>query len=237
MRYVVASMVFLVTSLFGIIANLYVFKLKNECMENKEADIFLKNIDTATTLIDNIRKISCKQWVGMVVVAVFMSYVALQLYGVGMPWVDLLRYISVASVLYSLAVIDWKTYKIPNVFVFGLFGFGSVLLVIEILLCQENMLFLAIEKLSGLFICVVLFYFLSRITKDGIGMGDVKIIAIIGWMMGFSFTILMVMFSLLICSLVACFLLVVKKKNKNDKIPFGPFLFLGYIGLLILIII
>lgn len=237
MSYVVASMVFLTICIIGIIANLYVFDMKNKCMENDEAEIPLKDMNTATTLIDNIKKISCKQWIGMIVVAVLMTVVSYKLLNSGMLLVELLRYLSVASILYAIAIIDWKTYKIPNIFVFGLFGVGLVLLIVEILVSADNMLLLLIEKFTGLIICVVLFYLLSRLTKDGIGMGDVKIIATIGWIQGFSMTILAVMFSLFICSVVASFLLIMKKKDKSDKIPFGPFLFLGYISLLMLMII
>lgn len=237
MRYVVAGIVLLITCLFGIIANLYVSKINNEVTENADAVLLLKGKYTATTLIDNLKKIELKQWLCLSAVALFMMYTAFKLCSLGMPILEQIGYISVAIVLYAIGIIDWKIYKIPNIFVFGLFGIGCVLLIIEMFLYRDNMLFLAIERLSGLFICVVLFFVLSRITKDGIGMGDVKIIAVMGWMLGLSFTILAVMFSLIICSIVASFLLISKKKNKNDKIPFGPFLFLGYIGLLTFIII
>lgn len=234
MRYVVASIVLLITCLSGIVANLYIFKMNRECAGDKST--LIKNY-TATTLIDNIKRIDRKQWGSIIIVSLFLMYVSFSLYCMEMPILDMLEHISVAIVLYIIAIIDSKTYKIPNVFVFGLLGIGFLLFVTEILLYQDRILYLIIQKISGLFICVVLFYVLSRITKDGIGMGDVKVIAVMGWMIGLSLSFVAVMFSLLICSIVAVGLLISKKKNKSDKIPFGPFLFLGYIVLLMIMII
>lgn len=234
MRYVVASMVLLITCLSGIIANLYVFKMNRECADDEST---LTKKYTATTLIDKFKMIKWKQWGSIIIASLFLMYVSFALYCMEMPILDMLEYISVAIVLFIISIIDNRTYKIPNVFVFGLLGVGVLLFITEILLYQDRMLYLIIQKFSGLFICVVLFYVLSRITKDGIGMGDVKVIAVMGWMIGLSLTFMAVMFSLLICSIVAAGLLISKKKNKSDKIPFGPFLFLGYMVLLTIMII
>ena len=82
--------------------------------------------------------------------------------------------------------------------------------------------------------CIVLFYALARLTKDGIGMGDVKIIAAMAWILGLFDTLIVVLFALLICAGVSVVLLARKKKDKSDAVPFGPFLFLGYILMLLL---
>lgn len=227
MRYVVAGIVLIVTVLFGIIANFYVLNENDESTKSKLI---------ATTLIDNLKKISIIQWIIITIVSLCVTYIAFRFGGTEMSISEQIGYLSVAIVLFSIMIIDWKTYKIPNMFVFGLFVTGLLLLISEIMMQQDMILLLVIKRFAGLVLCVVMFYVLSRLTKDGIGMGDVKIIAVMGWMLGFSLTILSVMFSLIICSIVACFLLVSKKKDKNDKIPFGPFLFLGYISLLLFII-
>lgn len=233
MRYVVAGIVLLVTFLFGISAYFYV---ANVGVENEKDTSWFDRKHVATTLIDNLKKINGKQWCLLVVAAACMTFLSYRLMISGMPVSEAIGYIATAIVLFAIMIVDWKTYKIPNLFVLALFGIGLGLLLCEFIFYKDEFLFLAIQRIAGLVICVVLFYALSRFTKDGIGMGDVKLIAVMGWMLGFSLTILAVMFSLIICSIVACFLLVLKKKDKNDKIPFGPFLFLGYISILLLII-
>ena len=89
-------------------------------------------------------------------------------------------------------------------------------------------------SVAGFICCVVLFYVLSRLTKEGIGMGDVKLISVVGLLLGLSSTLMSVLFSLILCTLASIVLLFGKKKSRNDRIAFGPFMFFGYILMFIL---
>lgn len=176
-----------------------------------------------------------KQWVLVLISSLLCAISAYQLYNAGMSVIDLCKYLAVALFLLSVMIIDWKTHLIPNKLILALLGVGTVLLAIEFILYHSTALQTLLLSAAGLLLCLVLFYILSRLTKDGMSMGDVKLIAAMGWVLGISTTLFAVSFAMLICTIVAIFLLLSKKKNKTDRVPFGPFMFFGYITLLILI--
>lgn len=176
-----------------------------------------------------------KQWALVFISSLLCAISAYQLYNTGMSVIDLYKHSAVALFLLSAMITDWKTRLIPNKLVLALLGVGAVLLAIEFILYHNTALQTLLLSAAGLLFCLVLFYILSRLTKDGISMGDVKLIAAMGWVLGISTTLFAVFFAMLICAIAAIFLLLSKKKNKNDRVPFGPFMFFGYITLLILI--
>lgn len=141
------------------------------------------------------------------------------------------RYVSVALMLIFSTVIDYKTHKIPNWLVLSFFIEGTVLLVVEIILNSDDFLAVIVRCAAGLLFCLVLFYILSRLTKDGIGMGDIKLISVIGWIIGLSSALISILFSLICCSVVTAFLLATKRKKKTDSIPFSPFILAGYLAM------
>lgn len=81
--------------------------------------------------------------------------------------------------------------------------------------------------LSGL-IASALFYGLYRITRrKGIGFGDVKLVAVLGLILGFPKTVPALFLAFVIGGLVASVLLVLGKKRFGQILPFGPFLILS----------
>ncbi len=141
----------------------------------------------------------------------------------------------VALMFLSAMIVDKDTHKIPNILVLVGFICGIIFLVVEFFISRNAFVPSLVSSVVGCCGCLVLFYILARLTKEGIGMGDVKLIATVGWILGLASAIFIVLASMILCSLYAIFLLVGKRKNKNDTLPFGPFLFFGYIILLLLI--
>ena len=76
-----------------------------------------------------------------------------------------------------------------------------------------------------LFLVAVLYEYLKGI--EGMGMGDVKLLAMIGAFLGWSSVLLGLFFASLIGSLVGLVLMLLTGEGLKLKIPFGPFLCLG----------
>lgn len=68
----------------------------------------------------------------------------------------------------------------------------------------------------------------SKITGEQIGLGDGVLFCVTGLVLGFWQNISLLLWSLFLTSVMAGFLLVVKKCEKQRKIPFIPFVFAGY---------
>ena len=82
-------------------------------------------------------------------------------------------------------------------------------------------------------LCFGLAFFLS---KNGIGMGDIKILCAIALLAGVYPICGTVFFGIVSCSILSIALLIFKKKGFKDTLPFGPFILLGF-GISILLTI
>lgn len=78
---------------------------------------------------------------------------------------------------------------------------------------------------GSLWLVAVLYELLTK--KEGMGGGDIKLLAMIGAFLGWKAILPIIFFSSLIGSLVGVPLMLVKKADSKLAIPFGPFLALG----------
>jgi leader peptidase (prepilin peptidase)/N-methyltransferase len=76
--------------------------------------------------------------------------------------------------------------------------------------------------------------FLSKATRESIGMGDGVMMLVLGIYLGVRKVLDLFFLSLFLSSIWAGFLLLVKKKRRDWEFPFVPFLFLGYVGMCVL---
>lgn len=234
MSFVVAGVVLILALLCSVVSFLAIPKYEDEATENGNELQVNKNESPATAIANFFSKDNWKQWLFAIGISVICAVIAYFAFNTGIKPLNLCRQMVVALALLSAMIVDRKTHQIPNLLILGVLGIGAILLVAEFFLYRETFLTTLIMSVAGLLICVVLFYVLARLTKEGIGMGDVKLISSMGWMLGLASTLMAVLFALILCTLVAVVLLFGKKKNKNDRIPFGPFVFFGYILMLLL---
>lgn len=127
--------------------------------------------------------------------------------------------IVVLLLLLIIAIVDAKTKKIPSILLSG------VLLVVA---------FVNIKNLS--FGVLSLFYAWFLLDANFIkGMGDVKVIGIIGFMINSSYFFMIFLFLVVFLGAIYSWALIyIMKKTENSEIPFIPVLSLVYITLLIL---
>ena len=233
MTFVVAGVVLILALLCSVVSFLAIPKYEDEATENGNELQVNKNASPATSIANFFSKENWKQWFFAIGISVICAVIAYFAFNTGIKPLNLCRQMVFALVLLSAMILDRKTHQIPNLLILSVLGIGAILLVAEFLLYRETFLTTLIMSVAGLLICVVLFHILARLTREGIGMGDVKLISSMGWMLGLASTLVAVLFGLILCTLAACILLFWKRKNKDDRIPFGPFLFFGYILMLL----
>lgn len=108
-----------------------------------------------------------------------------------------------------------------------LFAIGGVILHVY---TQQDSIY---SLLGGAAIGVVL-YIISILSDEKIGKGDAMLIMVTGIYSGFWNTIIILFAACLLSSVYGIFLLVCKKKEKNFRMPFAPFLLGAYMILLII---
>lgn len=89
-----------------------------------------------------------------------------------------------------------------------------------------------INSLIGLFLGGGLFYLVAVLSiallkKEGMGGGDIKLIAMIGAFLGWKGMLLTIFLAALAGSVSGLFLVLVRGRSRAEPIPFGPFLALG----------
>jgi leader peptidase (prepilin peptidase)/N-methyltransferase len=143
--------------------------------------------------------------------------------GVSLEYVFLMFF---GASLIAIAFIDLQHRIIPHVlslpgivvgFAFALFPFSSLSW---------------IDSLVGIvagggFLLVVALAFEKMTGRQGMGMGDVKMLAMIGAWMGWRALLFIVLLSSLAGSLIGAAVLLMSRKGMRTSIPFGPFLALG----------
>jgi leader peptidase (prepilin peptidase)/N-methyltransferase len=141
------------------------------------------------------------------------------------PSLSYLFYFSFVAALIVLTGIDLYHQIIPDVI--SLPGIGVGLLA-SLVIPQINFLDSLIGALLGggsLFIVATLYQWLLK--REGMGGGDVKLLAMIGAFLGWKAVILTILLSSLIGSITGMIMMVLKGKDFKYAIPFGPFLSFG----------
>ena len=70
----------------------------------------------------------------------------------------------------------------------------------------------------------VIFLLIALISRGGMGWGDVKLAALIGLATGFPLVFVAIIMAAILGGIVAVALMIAKKRNRRQTIPFGPFL-------------
>lgn len=152
-----------------------------------------------------------------------LSFIAiLYYYGLGFNFV---LYSFVAIILIISFFVDLKAQIIPNET--NLIGFLVGISLTYYYLTQNFSLgmdrLLGMIAGGGIFLLIALFSLLVY-RKVGMGMGDVKLMAVLGLFFGFANIVQVFVFSFFIGAIISIFLLITKIKKSDDYIPFGPFI-------------
>ncbi len=131
-------------------------------------------------------------------------------------------YALLTSALLVIALIDLDHKIIPNTITLPGMAVGLGLSLVALPITP-------LASLYGLIIGGAIFYLMAFISKGGMGGGDIKLIAMIGAFLGLQGGLFTIFTSALLGSVVGLTLMLLRKKGRKDRIPFGPFLSCGAI--------
>ena len=154
-------------------------------------------------------------------------YVLLWLkWGVSLPF---MIYALLSSILLVVALIDLDHQIIPNSITYPGVVVGLAVSFWALPLTPILGSRLA-ASLVGCLVGGIFFYVVAMLSKGGIGGGDIKLMAMIGAFLGGDGAFFTVLMAALTGSLVGITLILLGKKGRKDKVPFGPFLACGAIA-------
>lgn len=131
------------------------------------------------------------------------------------------KYMFVFSALMIISFIDLEHGIIPNRLVLLVFTW-SVLwqLFIPTVTLQEAAL--------GLLAGGGLFYLIAVLSKGGMGGGDIKLMAVLGFIVGWPLVLIVLLLAFLLGAVTGLLLVFAGKKTRRDPLPFGPFLSISF---------
>ena len=138
---------------------------------------------------------------------------------------DLIKYIFLLPMLECAFVVDLKEQIIPNRLNLLMFEIGLVILFIHgftNINISLNMLYGMVAG-AGIFMLITLLGGLIA-GKEAMGMGDVKLMGALGLYFGLQNIIVISVLSFLIGAIISVVYMIIKRKNANTYIPFGPFI-------------
>lgn len=157
--------------------------------------------------------------------------IALELSYDGMETVDeiieVIKQLVLLSLLWPLAYIDFRTYRIPNKFIILGVVYRVIILLFEFLLQRQYIgasLLSDVLAATALFVAAIL---CSFCVKNSIGYGDIKLFIVMGLLLGMEYIWSAVFMSLVVSFFIASYVLITRKKNRQDMIPFAPAIVLG----------
>ncbi len=167
-----------------------------------------KSISLQYPLVEGVTAISS--------LCLFLSY--------GLSWTYLF-YFSFVAALIVITVIDLYHQIIPDVISIPGIGVGLLGALILPHITFFNSLMGILLGGGSLFVIATLYQWLFK--REGMGGGDVKLLAMIGAFLGWDAVLLTILLSSLIGSMTGILIMVLKGKDFRYAIPFGPFLSLG----------
>lgn len=134
---------------------------------------------------------------------------------------------SLFSILLIVSVIDYYTMRIPNPLIIVGISIGAVYRVLQAFYVQDMMII--VKGVMGFItgggiIGLIMIFSLLVFKKDGMGMGDLKLLAMIGLFTGSKQVILILFVAIILGSVYALTVLI---RKKQEIFPFGPFLAVG----------
>ena len=138
-----------------------------------------------------------------------------------------IRYMILICGICVIAYIDKTSQIIPNFILIALLVVRTVLLVIDLILYTDAWQTILLSTFGGMILGFIIFMIAYLLSRKGIGLGDVKLVAVIGYYLGASALYGVIILSLLSCVIYTGVQMIRKKLKLKDEVAFGPFLAIG----------
>lgn len=139
------------------------------------------------------------------------------------------KLLSLVMIMLPIAAVDLRVQKVPNKLLLVALAIRVLIYIAEFIVSVPAAVNTLKDNLLGAIIIGAFFLLLLLVFKNSIGMGDIKLFAVMGLYQGLWGAINSVFFSLMVSFVLSVGLLITKKKGRKDTISFGPSIFIGTI--------
>lgn len=147
----------------------------------------------------------------------------------GSDYVQMYKELLLIYGVFLIAFIDFRERIIPNKIVLALFVIRIGFLIYELIIAFDVWKAVLIYPTLGGLIGGVIIVLAMLVSRKGVGMGDVKLFAIIGLFVSSTKIIPTLFYSILASALFGIVLLTTRKAKLKDSMPMAPFALIGVI--------
>ena len=144
-------------------------------------------------------------------------------------WINVTKMLVTILCLAGAGCMDLREHRIPNIFPMILSVAGVILLTLGSVLQQQGATSYWVSSMFATVVCGLGFSLIYLLTRQGIGLGDIKLICAMAIVGGVQMICGSLFFAVLLCAVVSVVMVLWKKMNLQGVLPFGPFLFMGYV--------
>ena len=228
-------------AIFGSFANVCIYRLptnkkiskgRSFCPKCKKKISWYDNIPLVSFLVLGGKCRKCKkeisiQYFLVEVISAFLFIFIYYYFGIS---IDTLLLVILSMFLLVIFFIDLKHYIIPNELTFPLMGIGFLKSFdpnLNTAIFPNFVNSLIGGVLGYLLIWSIIFFYKQIRNKEGMGLGDAKLLAVTGFWFGW-ISVPFVIFSSSIIALISVIpSLMTKKRKMTSQIPFGPYIVLA----------
>lgn len=143
--------------------------------------------------------------------------------------------LTLLAVLFPVAYFDYIFYKIPNKILKYAVIVRAAELIPEALIYKKEMAGVLIDMGITLAVLFLICMVCNLIIRGAMGMGDVKLLLVMGLYLGSAKFILAILVVLLLAFFAAIYFVASGKKTKKDIMPFAPYILAGtYLAVILL---
>lgn len=140
-----------------------------------------------------------------------------------------IKLLILVEMIFPMAAIDYKLHKIPNRFILAALGVRGVIYIAEFILTPQRIVTILADGFIAMAIICTFFLLVLLVMKNSIGMGDIKLFAVMALYQGLWGAVNSIFFSLVAAFFLSLGLLISRKKSRKDTIAFGPGILVGTI--------
>jgi prepilin signal peptidase PulO-like enzyme (type II secretory pathway) len=170
-----------------------------------------------------------KKIIGIGCMILVLVFLVVSAYFYQYEWTKILRNYVLSIALVWIAGIDRQEKRIPNRILAYLLLIRAVLLGAELFVYPDLRISLCSSVFLGMLFGGGVLLIAYAVSRGGIGMGDVKLFAVIGAYVGSRSIAACLLLSMLLAAVYSAVMLLRKKLTAKDEIPLGPFAAAGTI--------
>lgn len=227
----VYSLAFLFGAIIGSFLNVVIYRLpKGIFLENKRSvcrscGAQIKSYDLIPLLSYLILRGKCRrckakispQYPLIELVTGMLAVGLISLFGFSLQTLYLF---AIGAIFIAITMIDFAVMEIPNSLLVALLP----LCVMSLFLGEDTTL---LSRIIGCFCVSLPMYLLATLIKGAFGGGDIKLIGLCGFLLGWQSSLVAVFIAILLGGGYASYLLLFHKRKKDSHIAFGPYLCVG----------